>query len=114
MSEKRYQIFATTYDKRGRILAGATNDYKKSHPLQRQLSIQVYGHPEKMYLHAELAACLRSGDKEIHRIVVQRFDSQGRPALAKPCMMCMKALELYGVKFLWYTNEYQQITKEKL
>ena len=81
--------------------------------MMKQLSIELLGHPERMYLHAEVQALLRAGDKKVHRLVVQRFDSDGKPAMAKPCAICQKALQLYGVKHLWYTNEYQQITKER-
>jgi tRNA(Arg) A34 adenosine deaminase TadA len=80
----------------------------------KQLSLELLGHSERIYLHAEVQALLRAGDKKVHRLVVQRFDSEGKPALAKPCPICRKALELYGVKELCYTDEHQQITKERL
>jgi deoxycytidylate deaminase len=114
MSEKRFKLFATCYDKRGRILSYGENSYSKSHPMMKQLSLELLGHSERIYLHAEVQALLRAGDKKVHRLVVQRFDSEGKPALAKPCPICRKALELYGVKELCYTNEYQQITKERI
>lgn len=113
MSIKRYKLFATCYDKRGRILSYGENSYSKTHPLMAELSKEMHGHPEKMYLHAEVQALLRCGDRKPYKLVVQRFDSEGKPAMAKPCLICQKALQLYGVKELCYTNEHQQIVKER-
>lgn len=113
MSIKRYKLFATCYDKRGRVLSYGENSYRKSHPLMAQLSIETHGHPEKMFLHAEVQALLRCADKKPHRLFVQRFDSEGKPAMAKPCPICQKALKLYGVKEVWYTSDHQEIVKER-
>lgn len=112
MSTKRYKLFATCYDKRGRILSYGENSYKKSHPLMRQLSIEAHGHPEKIYLHAELQAILRAGDRKIHKLVVQRFDDSGKPAMAKPCPICQKALKLYGVNIVCYTTDSETLMTE--
>ena len=106
MSYKQSKLFAVCYDKRNRILSAGENDYTKSHPLMATLARQVNEHPEKIYLHAEVQALLRAGDKPVHRLTVQRFNANGEPALAKPCKVCQRALELYGVKVLEYsTNE---------
>lgn len=78
-----------------------------------ELSKEMHGHPEKMYLHAEVQALLRCGDKKPYKLIVQRFDSEGKPAMAKPCPICQKALQLYGVKEVWYTSEHQQLVKER-
>jgi deoxycytidylate deaminase len=110
----KFAVFATCYDKRGRLISSGMNDYKKSHPLMKQLSMQMLGHPERMYLHAEVQALLRAGDRKVWRMQVLRFDSKGNPALAKPCEICRKAIELWGVKELHYSNSTIELTKEKL
>lgn len=114
MSIKRYSLFATCYDKRGKVLSYGENSYTKTHPLMQNLSIKAHGHPEKIYLHAEVQALLRCGDKKPYRLLVQRFDSEGKMATAKPCPICQKALRLYGVKELWYTSDHQEIIKERI
>jgi len=54
---KKYLILAKTYDKKGRLIATATNLPMKSHPLQKSLAEKV-GLPMKDRLHAELGALL--------------------------------------------------------
>lgn len=94
--KQRFKIIARCFDKRGRVLSEATNNYTKSHPIQAHFA-RIAGQPERIYLHAEIAAILRAGDKPIHRIEVLRFDSLGNPVLAKPCPVCMEAIKAYGI-----------------
>ena len=105
MTYKRFNLFATCFDKRGRVISSGQNDYKKSHPLMKSLSVQLGEHPDKIYLHAEVQALLKAGDRNVHSVLVQRFNAKGEPALAKPCKVCSKALKMYGVKVVRYTSE---------
>ena len=50
-------------------------------------------------------ALLQSKSKEVHSILVQRFDSEGRPKIAKPCRTCQSIIKSYGVKIVRYTTE---------
>jgi deoxycytidylate deaminase len=112
MSQKRYIILAKAYDKKNKLLSTATNTYKRSHPLQSFYAKQV-GLDDKIYLHAELLALIRAGDKKVHRLTVERYNSDGQPALAKPCKICSKAIESYGVSVVEYTSSTGWI-KERL
>lgn len=105
MTRRRYEIISTVFDKRGRVLATALNDYTKSHPLFKHFAIQAGESPEKHYRHSEFNACLEARGKEIHSILVQRFDAEGKPALAKPCKTCQIVLKSFGVKIVRYTTE---------
>ena len=62
-------------------------------------------HEEKTSIHAELQAMLRSKGKEVHSILVQRFDAFGNPKMSKPCLTCQKMLEAFSVKVIRYTTE---------
>lgn len=105
MTRRRYEIIATTFDKKGRVIASGVNSYSKTHPLMKYFS-EIAGESEhKASIHAELNACLKSGDKEIDSILVQRFDLQGKPKLAKPCRTCQVMLKAMGVKTVRYTTE---------
>lgn len=104
MCTKRYKLFATCYDKRGRILSYGENSYSKSHPMMKYLAERVGVSEAKIYLHAEVQALLRAGDKQVHKLLVQRFDEQGKPALAKPCKICQEALKMHGCSILEYTT----------
>ena len=105
MPRKRYTIFSTTFDKRGRVIATGTNDYFRSHPLMK-FHAELVGEPsEKIWKHSELEALLQSKSKDVHSILVQRFDSGGRPKIAKPCKTCQSIIKSYGVKIVRYTTE---------
>jgi tRNA(Arg) A34 adenosine deaminase TadA len=99
-----HTVRAAIFNKKGRELAIAENNYIKSHPLQAKFAIKV-GQPDRIYLHAELACLtkLKRKDKP-YRILVERFKKDGSPGLAKPCAICDAALKAYGIKRVEYTT----------
>lgn len=109
--KRRYIILAKCYDRKGRMLSVGTNSYKKSHTLMKHFA-ELAGEDPKIYLHSEVQALLRAKDKQVHRITVERYDASGNPALAKPCKVCQKAIQAYGVKFVEYTSEDGWIKEE--
>lgn len=100
-SKKRYNITAFAYDKNGKLLSVGKNSYTKTHPLQAKYAMKV-DRPLAIYLHAEMDAMIKARGK-IHRIVVTRFDSNGKPKLARPCPVCQLALSDYGVRHVEHT-----------
>lgn len=98
----KHNLTARCYDKRGRLLSEATNRYDKSHPLQAYFAKKV-GHPTRIWLHAEIHAIIKAGDKQIHRIEVERKGKTGNQLLAKPCPICMEAIRAYGIRELSFT-----------
>ena len=105
MSRKKFELISTTFDKRGRPITTQRNSYSKSHPLQFYFSKKAGMHEDRVYLHSELHACIKSNGRKIHSILVQRFDADGSPADAKPCASCIEALKAYGVeKARWTTK----------
>lgn len=101
--KKRFTIKATTFDKKGRIIATAFNDYDQTHPRQAEYARQA-GCPEKQYLHAEVAAIIKSRRRAIHSISIERYDVTGRPALARPCPVCELAIKHANIKWVSYTS----------
>jgi tRNA(Arg) A34 adenosine deaminase TadA len=96
-------LSAVIYDKRGRIISVGQNSYVKTHPLQAKHAVQV-GLPDKQFLHAEIHAIVRCRDlSKAHRIFVSRWDSKGNPALAKPCPVCISAIEAAGIEVIEHT-----------
>lgn len=93
---------AFCYDKRGRLLSFATNSWTKTHPLQAYFANRT-GSPAKIYLHAEIHAIIKAGDKQIHRIEIERKGKYGQHLLAKPCPICMEAIKAYGIKEISFT-----------
>lgn len=99
----RHVLSAVIYDKRGRVISVGQNSYVKTHPLQAKHANQV-GMPDKQFLHAEIHAIVRCRDlSKAHRIFVSRWDSKGNPALAKPCPVCISAIEAAGIEVIEHT-----------
>jgi tRNA(Arg) A34 adenosine deaminase TadA len=99
----RHKLIAKTYDKKGRLISEATNNYNKSHPLQAYFAARV-GHPSRIYLHAEIHAIIKAGDKKIHRLEITRIGKNNKPLNAKPCPICQEAIKAYGIKFVSFTT----------
>lgn len=98
---RRYEIKAMAYDKRGKLLAVGLNSYTKTHTLQAELG-RKSGRPQAIYLHAELAALLKAR-KPVHKLVVFRYDRDGKPANSKPCPACQLAIKKFNVKEVVHT-----------
>lgn len=101
---KKFQLVATTFDRKGRPIATATNDYQRSHPLAKHFAVLAGESEHKDRLHAELNSMLSSGKNEVHSILVQRFNKDGSMANAKPCPACQLMLKSFGVKLVRYTD----------
>ena len=104
MTRKRYEIVATCFDRKGKVLGTGVNDYSRSHPLMKHFAVKAGESEQKDKLHAELSAVLASGRKNIHSIFVQRFHNDGTMAVAAPCPTCQAMLRGFGVKLVRYTH----------
>lgn len=103
MAQRKHTIAAHAYDKRGILLAVATNSYTKTHPLQAYFAKKV-GHPDRQFMHAEIACILRCKDKQIYTLNVYRYNQQGELVCAKPCPICQEAILAYGIPNVWYSD----------
>lgn len=97
----KHTVIARVYDKRGRLLSRAANSYIKTHSLQAHFA-NLAGQPQRIYLHAEIAALIKAGDKA-HKIVVERYNRVGEPVLARPCPICSLAIDAWGIKIVEHT-----------
>jgi tRNA(Arg) A34 adenosine deaminase TadA len=88
--------------KKSKVVATAVNLEQKSHPLQARLAKKV-GLCEKIYLHAEIAALIKSKE-DADTIVVARVNTRNKLRMAKPCPICTLALEQEGIKNVYYTT----------
>lgn len=96
------RVYAAVVDKRGRILAEGFNSYIKTHPVQAYYAEKV-DLPERVYLHAEIAALIRVRHGNPYKIFVARVDANGNPMLAAPCEVCSEAIRCSGIKSVEYT-----------
>ena len=99
----RLIVLAKCYDKQGRLLSSAYNSYNKTHPIMAYLAKAANQNRFKIFLHAEVLAILRAGDKNIHRITIERYHKNGAPALAKPCEMCQLFIKMNDIKEVVHT-----------
>lgn len=98
-----HQVTALIYDRKGRVISIGQNSYIKTHPLQAKYA-QMVGQPEKQYLHAEIHAITRCRDlRKAHKIFISRYNKQGEPVLAKPCPVCVTAIQKSGIKYVQHT-----------
>lgn len=102
--KKRYNIIATAFDKKGRVLSVGRNNYNKTHPLQKYFSLKAGESELKHCLHAELSALIQAR-KVVDCLVVERYDVHGNPKLAMPCKSCQEAIKAFGVRLVKYTTE---------
>ena len=98
----RHALLAKCFDKRGTLIAQATNSYTRTHPLMAKFGREV-GQSERVYLHAELAALLKCGDRKPYKLFVERRKKDGSYGTAKPCAICERAIAAWGVKRVEYT-----------
>ena len=98
---KKHIVKASVFDRKGKIISEAYNSYTKTHPVQYNYAKQC-GEPYKIYLHAEIAAIIKAKGKG-YKIIVERFNDEGVPLLAKPCHICMLAIKEAGIKRIEYT-----------
>lgn len=101
--KKRFEITATCYDKKGRIVSVGKNSYTRTHPMQAHFA-KLANQEERQFLHAEVHALLKAGDKKVHKIKVERYTVAGEPVNAEPCSICKLAIKSWGVKYVEYTN----------
>lgn len=78
-----------------RVIAVGYNSYSKTHPFQHRMSAKVG--QQRPYLHAEIAALLKS-PRDIDSLYVVRINKQGELVNAAPCPVCRLAIGLFNPK----------------
>ena len=102
---RKIDVVARVYDRSGRLMATGENSYTKTHPIQYRYALRA-GRPLKQYLHAEISAIIRAlknKNRTPYKIVVERYSKEGRPMMAKPCPVCMAAINEAGIRLVEYT-----------
>lgn len=100
--KKRQDITAKIFDKSGNLLAIGRNNYVKSHPVQAYWAERV-GQPQRIFLHAEIAAIIQARGKAMYKIRIERYSASGEPKMACPCAVCQLAIKQAGIKVIEYT-----------
>lgn len=107
MCRKKYVIISTAYDKKGSVISVGKNQYNKSNTWQKELSVACGLNEDRIYIHSEVDALIKARNlrKQVHTMKIERFDYEGKPKLAFPCISCQLALKLSGVKKVIFTSE---------
>lgn len=96
---------AAIISKRKRIISTGLNS-RKTHPMMQRFTDNYL----RVCLHAEMAAinnAIKSNaEQELQGadIFVARITKSGEPAIAKPCPICQKALDTYGIAGVYWTE----------
>ena len=103
-SPSRKRVGAILLNK-GKIVSTGVNQETKSHPLQAKFAKMV-GLDEKIYLHAEMSALVKSRS-DCDTIVVARLGGHSGEELrnSRPCAICSLALKQAGVKHVHYSTD---------
>ena len=115
----------------GKVLSVGFNSYVITKPIQKKYCTKAAASKDapnlayKEFIHAEIMALSKlspADRKRAYSITIYRFDSKGRPALAKPCPICQEAIAHFGIKHIFYTtpdnplnmdfNEYEDLKDE--
>lgn len=109
-SDGEFKVAAFLTDKRGNVLSKGVNSYTKTHPTQAEYAGRT-GNEYRIYLHAEIAALVKSKKKPYAIYIARKFKND-EFALARPCPVCSLALKEAGVKKIVYTTDEGSITIE--
>ena len=96
----REKVCAIT-SKKGRICGIGINKYTKSHPEQERFARRAK-QPERIYLHAEIDALIRSFPKP-DTIHVYRVNNKGMFLNSKPCPVCELDIKEAGIKYVFHS-----------
>ena len=103
MSSTKHHLKAIITDKRGRVLSVGENSFFKTHTLQFKHAKKM-GMEYKPFLHAEISAIVKCRDlSKAYKISVFRFNKQGKPMNARPCVICMSAIKEAGISKIEWT-----------
>lgn len=109
-NDERFRL-ACIIKENGRAVASAFN-VSKTHPLQYKYA-KRNGREKAIYLHAELSAVIKARGKG-DTLYVARVGKNNETRLAKPCPICMEAIQREtDIKTIYYTisdNEYGTIS----
>jgi len=81
---------------KGRVIAQAGNSYVKTHPVQHHFAKRA-GEDKKIYLHAEVAALIKSGPN-IDELYIFKRNKNGVLIDSAPCPVCQLAIKHSNVK----------------
>jgi len=104
MCNRKQEITAVIYDKRGRVISIGYNSYVKTHPMQAFYAKKT-GNESRVFLHAEMDAIIKAGSRiqQAYKISIFRYTRDGKPACAKPCAVCQEALKHTPIKIVEHT-----------
>lgn len=96
-----YKLACIITDKQGKLMSVGWNS-SKTHPIQARYAAKT-GHHTKIYLHAEIAAIIKSKGRGWSMYIV-RVTKNGNWANSRPCPVCQLAIREAGIRNVWYTT----------
>src|ERR1700675_3194688 len=84
------RVFSCVVNKRGRIISQASNLYNRTHPTQREYSVNAGLSESRCYLHSEVRSILAAAkfNQKNCKLIVCRIGNGGKILDSKPCISC--------------------------
>ena len=103
----RVRMGSVITDLKGKVISKGFN-IRKTHPFQQHYANKMKN-KEKEFLHAEMSALVKCR-KSPHTLYVARLKKDGSIGNAKPCPICLNAIQESGLKRIVYTNDDSSIS----
>lgn len=101
---KYVRVYAVVTNRRNKIIAEASNDYKSSCKIQRKYARFI--NSEKVFSHAECQALNTIHPRhldQVYKIYIARVYKDGSLANACPCSICSAAIKDFGISIVEHT-----------
>jgi len=98
-----YTMISATLNNHNDIISIGRNSYTKTHPLQSKYCLKVGSMRNREYLHAEIAALVKTRKDPISIIVI-RMTRNGNIRMARPCNICQLAIKEAGIRYIYYSG----------
>lgn len=108
----KYRVGAIVFSNKQDVLSEGYNK-RKTHPRQASLA-KLCGCADKQFLHAEIDALIKCRAGRPHSILIGRITKNNNFSLARPCDICMRAINDSGIQEIIYTNRRGEFTYERL
>lgn len=104
------RVYSCVVNSKGVIIGEGPNQYRKSHPKQREYSIKAGMSEERCYLHSEVYSIIQAAKRNPRRckLIVARVGASGRALDGAPCQSCRIAIRESGfIEEICYSVEKQ-------
>lgn len=110
---KKYKLGAIVLNRNGEVLSRGWNK-RKTHPEQNKHAL-LAGFIDRQCLHAEIDAIIKNRTWDSpYTLMVVRIKRDGTLGMARPCPVCMPAIQAAGIRWIEYSGADGLMKKERV